>query len=120
MKIVTDFPRPVTCHENVEIEMPDGAVLRARLWLPDDATDDPVPLILEHLPYRRRDGTIQRDELTHPYFAGHGYACLRVDMRGNGDSEGLMEDEYTAQELQDACDVIAWARAQPCAPARPA
>ncbi|SHI78851.1 CocE/NonD family hydrolase [Wenxinia saemankumensis] len=113
MKTVTDFPRAVTCHESVEIPMTDGTVLRARLWLPDDADADPVPLILEHLPYRRRDGTIVRDELTHPYFAGHGYACLRTDMRGNGDSEGLMEDEYTAQELQDACDVIAWARAQP-------
>ena len=34
-------------------------------------------------------------------------------MRGNGDSDGLMEDEYSEQELQDACDVIAWAAAQP-------
>jgi putative CocE/NonD family hydrolase len=66
-----------------------------------------------NLPYRKRDGTICRDELTHPYVAGHGYACIRVDMRGNGDSEGLMEDEYSEQELQDACDVIAWAAAQP-------
>ena len=34
-------------------------------------------------------------------------------MCGSGESEGLMEDEYTAQELQDACDVITWAAAQP-------
>ena len=113
MKTVTDFPRNVVVHEDVRIEMPDGVRLSARLWLPEDAEADPVPLILEHLPYRKRDGTIARDELTHPWFAGHGYACLRVDMRGNGDSDGLMADEYTAQELQDACDVIAWARAQP-------
>jgi putative CocE/NonD family hydrolase len=73
----------------------------------------PVPVILEHLPYRKRDGTIVRDSLTHPWMAGQGYACIRVDMRGNGDSEGLMADEYTPQELQDACDVIAWATAQP-------
>ena len=53
----------------------------------------PVPAILEHLPYRKRDGTAARDALTHPYFAGHGYASIRVDMRGNGDLEGLMEDE---------------------------
>ena len=78
----------------------------------EDAIDHPVPVILEHLPYRKRDGTIVRDEFTHPWMAGHGYACIRVDMRGNGDSEGLMEDEYTPQELQDACDVIAWAAAQ--------
>ncbi len=73
----------------------------------------PVPAILEHLPYRKNDGTVKRDTWTHPYLAGHGYACIRVDMRGNGDSNGLMDDEYTAQELQDACDVIAWAAAQP-------
>ncbi|GGL73234.1 CocE/NonD family hydrolase [Wenxinia marina] len=113
MRHVTDFPRPIEVHEDIRIEMPDGTRLSARLWLPQDAGADPVPLILEHLPYRKRDGTIARDELTHPYLAGHGYACLRVDMRGNGDSEGLMADEYTPQELQDACDVIAWARAQP-------
>ena len=74
---------------------------------------DPVPAILEHIPYRKRDGTAARDSLTHPYFAGHGYAAIRVDMRGNGDSEGLMEDEYSEQELEDACAAIAWAAAQP-------
>ena len=34
-------------------------------------------------------------------------------MRGNGDSDGLMEDEYTAQELADAVEVIDWIAAQP-------
>ena len=34
-------------------------------------------------------------------------------MRGNGDSDGLMLDEYTQQELDDAVDVIAWLVAQP-------
>jgi len=95
------------------IIMPDGTRLSARLWCPTDASDDPVPVILEHLPYRKRDGTCARDALTHPYFAARGYACLRVDMRGNGDSHGLMEDEYTQQELDDAVAVIEWAAAQP-------
>ena len=49
-----------------------------------------------------------RDALTLPYLAGHGYACVRVDMRGNGDSEGLMEDEYSKLEQDDALEVIAW------------
>ena len=39
--------------------------------------------------------------------AGHDYACIRTDMRSSGESEGLLEDEYLAQELQDACEVIA-------------
>lgn len=113
MKIVTEFPRKVVEFPVIGIVMPDGCRLSARIWMPEDATDDPVPAILEHLPYRKRDGTIFRDQLTHPYFAGHGYASIRVDMRGNGDSEGLMDDEYSEQELQDACDVTAWAASQP-------
>ena len=110
MKTVTDFPRQIVEFPDMGIVMPDGCRLSARVWMPEDADQNPVPAILEHLPYRKRDGTTARDALTHPYFAGHGYACIRVDMRGNGDSEGLMEDEYSEQELQDACDVIAWAR----------
>ena len=72
-----------------------------------------MPAILEYIPYRKRDGTAVRDELTHPYFAGHGYACVRVDMRGNGESDGLMFDEYLKQEQDDALEVIAWIAAQP-------
>ncbi|MFI0848777.1 CocE/NonD family hydrolase [Mesorhizobium sp. IMUNJ 23232] len=113
MKTVTQFPRKIVENPDVGIEMPDGCVLSARIWLPADAEATPVPAILEHLPYRKRDGTTARDSLTHPYFAGHGYASIRVDMRGNGDSEGLMEDEYTEQELEDAVAVIEWAAKQP-------
>ena len=113
MKTVTDFPRKIVEFPDMGIVMPDGCRLSARVWMPEDAAENPVPAILEHLPYRKRDGTTARDSLTHPYLAGHGYACIRVDMRGNGDSEGLMEDEYSEQELQDAVDVIAWLAAQP-------
>jgi putative CocE/NonD family hydrolase len=113
MKTVTEFPRAVVEFPDMAIVMPDGCRLSARVWMPVDAAENPVPAIVEHLPYRKRDGTAARDALTHPYFAGHGYASIRVDMRGNGDSEGLMEDEYTEQELQDACEVIAWAASQP-------
>jgi len=39
-------------------------------------------------------------------FAAAGYAAIRVDMRGSGDSDGLMQDEYTAQEWADAVEII--------------
>ncbi len=94
--------------ENIFIPMSDGTKLAARIWLPEDAEAKPVPAILEYLPYRKRDGTHVRDALTHPYFAARGYASIRVDMRGNGDSEGLMFDEYAKQEQDDAIEVIAW------------
>ncbi|MEO0670141.1 MAG: CocE/NonD family hydrolase [Pseudomonadota bacterium] len=104
--------REIEEHPDIGITMTDGTRLSARLWKPVDAGDDPMPLILEYLPYRKRDGTCARDALTHPYFAARGYACLRVDIRGNGDSHGLMTDEYTQQELDDAVEVIQWATAQ--------
>ena len=93
MTVIDTFPRPVRHIENAWITLSDGCRLAARIWLPEDAKSDPVPAILEYLPYRKRDGTAVRDALTHPYFAGHGYAAIRVDMRGNGNSEGLMRDE---------------------------
>jgi uncharacterized protein len=111
MKTVTEFPFAVTEEPDMGIVLSDGCRLSARVWRPEGA--GPVPTILEFLPYRKRDGTVVRDALTHPYVAGHGYACLRVDMRGNGDSYGLMDDEYSPQELSDACEVIAWIAAQP-------
>lgn len=113
IRIVTDFPRKVREIENVWIPMPDGVKLAARIWLPEDAEADPVPAILEYLPYRKRDGTVDRDALTHPYFAGHGYAGVRVDMRGSGDSQGLCKGEYLKQEQDDALAVIEWLAAQP-------
>ena len=73
----------------------------------------PVPAILEFVPYRQRDLTAVRDSIHHPYFAGHGYAGVRVDLRGSGDSEGVLTDEYLEQELCDAEQVLAWIAAQP-------
>jgi len=108
MQTVTTFPRQVKEIENIWIPLSDGVKLAARIWLPEDAEAKPVPAILEYLPYRKRDGTTVRDALTHPYFAGHGYAAIRVDMRGSGDSEGLLFDEYTKQEQDDALEVIHW------------
>ena len=99
--------------ETVWIPMPDGTQLAARIWLPKQARQNPVPAILEYIPYRRRDRTRLRDESMHPIFAQAGYAALRVDMRGSGDSDGIMDDEYSLQEIQDGVDVIAWIAAQP-------
>ena len=106
--IVTEFPRRVREIENIFIPLSDGCRLAARIFLPEDAEADPVPAILEFLPYRKRDGTAERDALTHPYFAGYGYAGVRVDMRGSGESDGLLEDEYIKQEQDDCLEVIAW------------
>jgi len=110
--IVPTFPRTVRVIEHTLIPLKDGTTLAARIWLPEDAEQNPVPAILEYLPYRKRDGTYERDAQTHPYLAGHGYAGVRVDIRGCGESDGLLFDEYAKQEQDDGVEVIAWLAAQ--------
>jgi uncharacterized protein len=105
MQIVHDFPYKVTQTPELGIIMPDGCRLSARLWLPEGAghwNTSPTASATARLP---RDA-----ELMHPYFAGHGYACLRVDMRGNGDSEGLMPTNTPRRNWPMPVDVIAGPR----------
>ncbi len=98
--------------ENLWIGLSDGTRLAARLWLPETARSVPVPAILEYVPYRKRDGTRGRDEPMHHWFAEQGYAAIRVDLRGSGESDGLLDDEYLRSEQDDAVEVIAWIAAQ--------
>ena len=112
-RIVSRFPRKVRKIETAWIPMPDGTRLAATIWLPEDAESDPVPAVLEFIPYRRRDFTAAGDATHHPYMTGHGYAAVRCDLRGTGDSEGLFEDEYSRQELDDGYHVLEWLAAQP-------
>jgi putative CocE/NonD family hydrolase len=113
MKIIDRFPHCVRVIENCWIPMTDGCRLAARIWLPADAQTTPVPAILEYIPYRKRDFTRARDEPMHHYFAGYGYAAVRVDLRGSGDSDGLLLDEYLKREHDDALEVIHWIAQQP-------
>jgi uncharacterized protein len=112
-RIRTDFPRRVREIEHSWITLADGCRLAARIWLPEDAEADPVPAILEFLPYRKNDHTAVRDYERQPYIAGFGYAAVRVDMRGTGESDGILTDEYTEQEHEDGLEVIAWLAEQP-------
>lgn len=99
--------------ENQWITLADGTRLAARIWMPDNAAADPVPAVLEFLPYRKRDGTCARDESTYPVFAKAGIAGVRVDIRGSGESDGVIDGEYTPLELANAVELIEWIAAQP-------
>ncbi|GHH87622.1 peptidase S15 [Streptomyces sulfonofaciens] len=96
---------------HVWIPLKDGTRLAARIWLPADASG-PVPSVLEYIPYRKNDATAPRDVTLHAPFAQAGYASLRVDCRGTGDSDGVMLDEYHPTELADALEVLAWIERQ--------
>jgi len=106
-------PRKVRVIENLWIPMADSVKIAARLWLPEDAEQNPVPAIMEYIPYRKRDMTRSWDETQHPYLASYGYACIRPDIRGSGDSEGQPQDEYVKQEQDDGVEIIAWLAKQP-------
>jgi putative CocE/NonD family hydrolase len=108
MKNIPEFTETIEEWTHFFIPLSDGVKLAARAWLPINAIEQPVPAILEYIPYRKRDGTAIRDEQMHPYWAAFGYACVRVDIRGSGESDGLLHDEYLQQELDDAVEVINW------------
>jgi uncharacterized protein len=96
--------------EKTLIRMKDGVRLAVTLYMPADLKPaERCPALLEYLPYRKDDDEAARDYGTHTYFARRGYVSARVDIRGFGASEGTPPDrEYSAQEQQDAEEVIAW------------
>lgn len=93
-------------NHHVPIPLSDGVKLSAKIWFPTVSVARPV--ILEIHPYPKRYATALRDEMAHGWFAQNGYVAIRVDLRGSGESEGIMTDEYTAQERADITEVINW------------
>ena len=110
-----DLPpkRAVKRLDVVHIPMDDGVVLCGRVWLPIDADTRPAPVVLEYIPYRTRDAYSAADDHWGETLAGHGIAFARIDIRGSGDSQGLLHDEYLAGEQDDAVRIIAWLARQP-------
>lgn len=113
MNYTEHLPYNVRVTENQWITMKDGVRLASRIWYPENAENEPVPAILEYIPYRKRDVTRQRDDMVQTYIAGHGYAVIRADIRGSGDSEGILTDEYVLQEQEDGLEILNWIASQP-------
>ncbi|HVN02401.1 MAG TPA: CocE/NonD family hydrolase [Caulobacteraceae bacterium] len=101
-------PPPVAVREieNAWIAMPDGVRLAVSLWLPD--IPERAPVVLEYIPYRKRDSTRAYARFWGRQLAAAGIGYARVDIRGSGDSGGLLTDEYLPLEQADAAQVIAW------------
>lgn len=121
---------------NVPIEVRDGTVLRADVYRP--VGDDRHPVLMSYGPYAKglafQDGyPAQWRNLVenHPEVAEgtttefanwetadpekwvpFGYAVVRVDSRGAGESPGII-DPWSAQEADDYYDCIEWAAHQP-------
>jgi uncharacterized protein len=106
-----DFPHVVDVLDPYWITLSDGTRIAATLWRPRNAAA--VPVVVEMIPYRRRDGTVFRDMELQPYIAGYGFAYCRVDIRGTGDSDSILKDEYLPGEQDDAVEIIAHLAAEP-------
>ena len=94
------------------IPLPDGTRLAARIWMPEDANDNPMPAVVEYIPYRKGDMSAINDAARYQYVASKGFVCVRVDVRGSGDSQGILTDEYSEQELDDGYHLIEWVARQ--------
>ncbi|HEV7844953.1 MAG TPA: CocE/NonD family hydrolase [Thermoleophilaceae bacterium] len=120
---------------DVEIEMDDGLVLRADVFLPTD--EGRYPVILTYGPYAKglsfqegypsawkqmadehpdvtagSSNKYQQWEVVDPEkWVPDGYACVRVDSRGTGRSPGYI-DHFSPRETQDYYECIEWAGVQ--------
>ncbi len=99
-----------TILHNVCIPMRDGVELSANIYLP--LGDEKFPAVLEMIPYRKDDHRYQVDYSRMTYLARHGFAGVRLDIRGTGSSGGIALDEYTVAETQDGYEAVEWLAAQ--------
>jgi predicted acyl esterase len=121
---------------DVPIEMDDGVVLRGDVFRP--LSDEPCPVILSYGPYAKglsfqqgypsawqimidqhpdvaagSSNKYQNWEVVDPEkWVPEGYACVRVDSRGCGNSPGYV-DHFSVRETSDYAQCIEWAGAQP-------
>ena len=96
----------------VWIALADGTRLAARVWLPDGAHSGRARRSSRRFPTAARDGTLEIDEPRYGWWAQRGFAGVRVDIRGSGDSDGALYDEYLRQEQDDDLEVIDWIASQ--------
>jgi hypothetical protein len=101
----------VRLHRDIGITADDGVRLSCDIYLPPDV--DSVPAILEHIPYRKDDLRAADDRGFGIRFASEGFAYVRLDVRGTGNSEGIALDEYTEKEQLDGVTAVRWISQQP-------
>ena len=99
---------PVRTLDPAWITVAGGLKLAGRLWIPEGGAGERFPVVFEYIPYRTHDSYRAIDDHWGPQLAAKGIAFARVDIRGSGNSEGVLKDEYLASEQQDGVEIIAW------------
>src|SRR5258708_15657875 len=107
----TAYAPGVRLIKNVLIPMRDGVRLGADLYVPVADQAEPLPVVMEYIPYRKDE--VGPGHRFYSYLPQHGYVVARVDIRGTGASGGVATDEYVPSEQQDGYDAIEWLAGQP-------
>ena len=82
------MPNAFNLIDTTWIDLPDGRRLAARMWLP--RLEQPVPAILEYLPYRQGDGTAPRDETTHTVLPARAMPVSASILPGPGTAKAFL------------------------------
>ena len=94
----------------IAVPVSGGRTLSARIWKPMGG--DRWPAILDASPYRAGDIFRPLVDAQLPYFAGHGYVAIAIDIAGSGSSSGLLLDEYEPLEIGDLLEAVEWVAKQ--------
>jgi uncharacterized protein len=115
LKVRDKVPDPENVFFEVQYPGKTPIKLAGHFWFNADTlkAGKKCPAIVEFNPYRRRDGTMLLDAKMYPWFAYNDYLCFRVDLQGSSDSEGVLTDEYTDEELAFCVQVIKQIAAHP-------
>jgi putative CocE/NonD family hydrolase len=104
---------------NVPVEMADGTVLRADVFVPTDRqTGQPAtgsfPVILTQTPYGKSAGSTAGaiGGGVNPYLVERGYIHVVADVRGTGASEGVWT-LFEPIQAKDGAALVNWAAALP-------
>ncbi len=95
--------------EREMLTMQDGVKLAVTYWMPKaGGSGEKFPVFFEMNGYRKDDLCyLSWDYPVGAYFARRGYVVAKVDVRGTGDSEGVLpEAEYSEHEISDGVEVI--------------
>jgi putative CocE/NonD family hydrolase len=104
---------------SVLVPMSDGVRLAADVYLPpgrETAARHPTLLVLTRYERSRQDAQGKPMDALVPLdkgFLAHGYALVKIDLRGSGASFGHRDAEYGPAETQDGNAIIDWVVAQP-------
>lgn len=106
-------PPSVDRTDYIVVPLPNGISLGARLWLPAYASSRPVPALVDYHPYRSCDFSALDDDALYSNFASNGYACVKLDVRGTGNSSGEYKIFTSEDYWEDGAAALEWIAKQP-------